>query len=113
MLVELRIYTIKPGKVAEFVDFYEEKAWPLQQRHLGNCLGWYTAKEGTLFQVVHLWGYQDQGDRERRRDALYSDPDWLEYFNEMGNRGLMISAENQFLTPTNFSPAPLLRTVEG
>ena len=109
-LVELRIYTIKPGRVADFLALYEAKGWPLQQRYLGHCLGWYSSKEGDLFEVVHLWAYRDQGDREARRDALYRDPEWLEYFREMGECGLMLKARNQFLTPTRFSPLPAIDT---
>ena len=65
----MRIYTTRPGKLNAFVKLYQDYAWALQQKHLGQCLGWYTAAEGPLNQVVHLWAYSDQGDRERRRAA--------------------------------------------
>ena len=74
MIVDLRIYTCRPNKLAEFVKLYEEKAWPLQKQYLGNCLGWYTTVEGALNTVVHLWGYDSQADREARRNALAADP---------------------------------------
>jgi hypothetical protein len=70
MIVDLRIYTTLPNRLPEFVALYEEKAWPLQLRYLENCLGWYTTVEGELNTVVHMWGYADQGDRERRRAAM-------------------------------------------
>jgi len=50
-------------------------AWPLQQKYLGRCLGWFTTVEGELNTVVHIWGYEDQGDRERRRNAMAADPE--------------------------------------
>ncbi|MBM9468711.1 NIPSNAP family protein [Nakamurella leprariae] len=108
MLVEMRTYTIKPGRVDDFLSFYERHGWALQQQYLGTCLGWYSSKDGPLFQVVHLWAYQDYADRERRRDALYRDPAWVEYFDGVSEQGLLLAAENKFLSPTGFSPVPAL-----
>ena len=104
MIVDLRIYTCQPNRMAEFVKLYEEKAWPLQQKYLGRCLGWYTTVEGPLNRVVHMWGYEDQGDRERRRNAMAADPAWGVYLAEAARLGLLINMENRFLKPTTFSP---------
>ena len=104
MIVDLRIYTIRAGRVAEFVKTYQEHAWPLQQKHLGRCLGWYTSAEGPLNQVVHLWGYDSQADRERRRDAMAADPAWQAYLARSTEMGLLVAQENRFLKPTAFSP---------
>ena len=57
MIVDLRIYTVRPGQVENFVALYRDYAWPLQQKYLGRCLGWYTSFDGVLNQVVHLWAY--------------------------------------------------------
>ena len=54
MIVDLRIYTCKPGKMNDFVKMYEEFAWPLQKKYLGRCLGWYTTVEGPQNRVVHM-----------------------------------------------------------
>ena len=75
-----------------------------QQKHLGRCLGWYTAVEGMLNQVVHMWGYENQGDRETRRAAMVADPAWGEYVRRSGEAGLLVAQENRFLKPTDFSP---------
>ena len=104
MIVDLRIYTCKAGYLNDFVALYKEHAWPLQQKHLGRCLGWYTTAEGQLNQVVHLWGYDSQGDRERRRDAMAADPAWGEYMRRMKDTGFLVSMENRLLKPTDFSP---------
>lgn len=104
MIVDLRIYTCKPGKMAAFVKIYEEKAWPLQQKYLGNCLGWYTTAEGPLNRVVHMWGYADQGDREQRRKAMAADPAWGEYLRASGEADVLVNMENRLLSPTSFSP---------
>ena len=105
MIVDLRIYTCRPNKLAEFVKLYEDKAWPLQKQYLGNCLGWYTTVEGALNTVVHLWGYDSQADREARRNALAAEPAWGDYLAEAGRRDLLVAMENRILKPTAFSPA--------
>jgi hypothetical protein len=105
MIVDLRIYTTLPNKMAEFVAIYESKAWPLQLKYLENCLGWYTTVEGALNTVVHMWGYADQGDRERRRAAMAADPAWGEYLAELGAKSLLIAMENRIIRPTGFFAA--------
>jgi hypothetical protein len=102
MIVDLRIYTCLPNRLPAFVKLYEEKAWPLQLKYLENCLGWYMTVEGELNTVVHMWGYQDQGDRERRRNAMAADPAWGEYLKAAAEGGHLIRMENRLLRPTPF-----------
>ena len=104
MIVDMRIYTVKPGHMAAFVKLYQEHAWPLQQKYLGRCLGWYTTVEGPLNKVVHMWGYENQGDREVRRTAMAADPAWQAYLARSNELGLVTEQENRFLKPTEFSP---------
>ncbi len=104
MIVDLRIYTARPGKLAAFVALYQEHAWSLQQRYLGRCLGWYTTTEGALNQVVHLWAYDSQADRETRRAAMAADPAWREYLRRSEEAGLLVSQENRLMSPTAFCP---------
>ena len=104
MIVDMRTYTVRPGKLAAYVALYKEHAWPLQQKYLGRCLGWYTAAEGMLNQVVHIWAYEDQGDRERRRTAMAADPAWGAFLKKSEEMNLLLAQENRFLKPTDFSP---------
>jgi len=104
MIVDLRTYTVKPGKLAAYVKLYQDHAWPLQQQYLGTCLGWYTVAEGTLNTVVHMWRYDSQADREQRRAAMAKDPGWQEFIRLSQEADLLIKQENTFLTPTAFSP---------
>ena len=106
MIVDLRIYTCKPGKMGAFVELYQNHAWALQQKYLGRCLGWYTTVEGAQNRVVHLWGYDSQADREARRKAMAADPAWGVYLKLVGEADLLIDMENRFLAPTTFSPPP-------
>jgi hypothetical protein len=104
MIVDLRTYTVRPGKLAAYLKLYQEHGWPLQQKYLGTCLGWYTVAEGTLNTVVHMWRYDSQADREARRAAMVQDPGWKEFLRLSEEAGLLVKQENMFLTPTAFSP---------
>ncbi len=106
MIVDLRIYTCRPNHLPAFVALYKEKAWPLQQKYLGRCLGWYTTVEGALNTVVHLWAYDSQADREARRAAMAADPAWGAYLKAAADAGLLVAMENRILRPNDFSPLP-------
>ncbi len=105
MIVDMRVYTTRPGKLAAFVGLYRDYAWPLQQKYLGRCLGWYTVAEGPLNQVVHLWAYDSMADRETRRSTMAADPAWMDYVKRSEEAGFLVAQENRFLKPTEFSPA--------
>ena len=104
MIVDLRIYTCKPNRMGDFVKIYQDLAWPLQQKYLGRCLGWYTTVEGELNRVVHMWGYDSQGDREARRKAMAGDPSWGAYLAAVAQADVLVNMENRILAPTAFSP---------
>jgi hypothetical protein len=103
MIVDMRTYTFMPGRVAEWVAIYEKYGWPLQKKYLGNCLGWYTSLEGRLHQVVHLWGYESQADREARRTAMHHDPEWQEFLAKVRALGVSTAQENSILVPAAFA----------
>ena len=67
MIVEMRTYTIKPLHTAAFLSLYEQQALEVQKQYLGHLIGFYVSEVGTLNQVVHLWGFDSLGERERRR----------------------------------------------
>ena len=83
---------------------YKEMAWPLQQKYLGRCLGWYTTVEGKLNCVVHLWAYDNQGDREDRRSRMQADPAWQAFLKRGAELDALVEQENRILRPTDFSP---------
>jgi len=104
MIVDHRTYAVKPGNLPTFLKIYEEQGWPLQQKHLGNCLGWYVSMDiGPLNQVVHLWGYESLADRAERRAKLATDSDWQAYLGV--SMPLMDHMENKILQPTPFFQA--------
>ena len=74
-------------------------------KHLGNCVGWYTTVEGELNTVVHMWGYADQGDREKRRMAMAADPAWAAYLKLAAAQGALVKMQNRIIRPTGFFEA--------
>lgn len=102
MIVEERIYTLHPGKVPEMVRLYAEEGLALQQKYLGQFLGYFTAETGNLNQIVFLWGYDSVDDRAARRERMAQDPAWQRYLAKVGP--LLQQQENRLLRPTAFSP---------
>ena len=104
MIADLRIYTCKPGRMPEYAALYKQYGWPLQQKYLGHCIGWFTTVEGALNCVVHIWAYKDQADREARRNAMAADPAWGDFLRRTAEADLLVKMENRILRPTDFSP---------
>ena len=104
MIIDHRTYTTKPAKTGDFLEIWERMALPYQMQYLEGFVGMFTCDVGDLSQVVHMWRYEDQGDRERRRSAIYEDPGWLEYVKVLKESELIVKMENKILKPVSFSP---------
>jgi hypothetical protein len=102
MIVEERIYTLRPGEVPHYLRLYEETGLAIQRPTLGRMVGYFSTDVGPLNQVVHLWAYQNMAERAERRDALTSDPEWRSYVKTI--RPLIIGQESKILSPAPFSP---------
>lgn len=101
MIVEQRTYTLKPGKVGEYLALYREEGLEVQLAHLGQLVGYYSVEVGALNQIIHMWAYDDANDRARRRKALYADPRWLNVVEKLV--ALIERMENVILKPTGFA----------
>jgi hypothetical protein len=102
MIVEERIYTLHAGKVPEMVRLYGEEGLALQQRYLGEFIGYFSTETGNLNQVVFMWGYDSLDDRAARRERLAQDPGWQRYLQKVVQ--LILTQENRILKPAPFSP---------
>jgi NIPSNAP len=100
MIVELREYIFKPGKVKEYFDLVQAEALELQVKHLGAPVGYYATDIGPQSQVIHMWAFADYADRERRRDALDAEPAWKAF--QPKSAALVQSYETKILTPAPF-----------
>ncbi len=104
MIVDLRTYTMVPGRLGAWLKLYESDGFPIHVRHLGQPMGIFTTDVGTLNQVVFLWRFEGQGARERQRGALEADPDWISYRRKSADAGNVQLQENKIIKPTAFSP---------
>ena len=75
MIYDHRTYNLVPLKMGKWLALYEECALPVQQKYLGNLIGFFQTEIGTLNQVVHLWGFvQDDEVRNAYRVAAENVP---------------------------------------
>lgn len=94
-LVDHRIYTIALRKMPEFLDVFNCLAMPILLETLGNPIGFYTSLVGQQNQFIHLWGYQDLADYEKRCQARDSHPRFFEYLSASGH--LITSQETRLI----------------
>ena len=78
-LVDHRIYTIALRKMPEFIEVFNRLAMPILMETLGHPIGFYTSLVGPQNQFVHLWGYDDLADYERRCKARDTHPAFPAY----------------------------------
>jgi hypothetical protein len=100
--VDERTYTITYGQVPQCVALTKKLAWPIIQRAGWQLIGYFASVTGTINQVVHLWYWDSQAQREERQAKAVADPDWPVYQSANGQR--MLRQENRYLEPTHFSP---------
>lgn len=101
MIVDIRTYTIVPRKMKAYLAAFEQYGLPLQKKYIGEPLGYFVVEQGTLNQVVHLWGYESLADLEKKRAARDADPSWADYLAR--TEGLVAAQENKLTRPTAWS----------
>jgi hypothetical protein len=104
MIIDHRTYTLVPLKLGKWLELYEQYGLPVQQKYLGNLIGFFQTDIGTLNQVVHLWGFDDLAERQRRRAEMAKDPAWHEFLRRNEELGALRHQENKIVVPVRFSP---------
>lgn len=102
MIIDHRVYSLRPGAVQPFLDMFEQDGLPLYLHYCGKLVGYYVSDSGELNQLIHLWAYDSVEDRERRRSELYRDPRWTAFLEAA--LPLIVKQESRLLKPTRFSP---------
>src|SRR6187402_274170 len=102
MIVDHRTYELQPGRLRDFLALYEKEGLPVQKKHLGHLVGYFSTEVGNVNEIVHIWAYEDLADRTRRRAAMAADPAWQAYLQK--SREYMKHMNNKILVPTSFSP---------
>ena len=67
MIVDLRTYRVKPGKMPPELDLYARRGLAPQVRHLGSPLAYLYGESGDINTLVHLWVFEDAADRAPAR----------------------------------------------
>lgn len=102
MFYELRTYRLKVGSLPAYLKLVQETGLPIQMRHLGQLIGYFSTDIGPLNQIVHLWAFDSLDERDRRRSALLSDPQWQDFLPHL--QANIEEMECKILRPTAFSP---------
>jgi hypothetical protein len=103
MIHELRTYTIKVGRLAEYVEKSGSIGRPIRGDRYGKLLGYWSTELGPLNQVVHLWEYADLAARATARAGLARDERWVrEYLPQ--SSPLLEAQETVILTPFEWAP---------
>ncbi|HSJ27505.1 MAG TPA: NIPSNAP family protein [Acidimicrobiia bacterium] len=76
MLLEIRTYTLHPGKRPEFVAWFEEEVAPAMEAAGMSILGSFESiEDDDVF--VYLRRFVDEDERTRLTAAFYSSDTWL------------------------------------
>ena len=101
MVYEMRMYTLRPGKISQFEEMIEQEGLPIISKY-SKLVGWWSTEIGTLNEVVHIWAYEDMNHRTRARAAQLKDPQFMRFKRKAIE--LIVSQRNNILTPASFSP---------
>ena len=104
MLLDVRTYRCRPGTIAAHLKLYDEHGKAPQFRCLGKPLAFLKTETGDVNEYVHIWKYDNAGDREAKRAKLWADPDWLAYTKKSAELGALVSQTNRLMIPTDFCP---------
>ena len=102
MLLDVRTYTCHPGTIKQHLDIYEKFGKTPQTKHLGDPLAYLLCETGNPNQYVHIWVYENAGDREMKRNAMWADPDWIKYTKKSAELGALAQQENKLMKPVDF-----------
>ncbi len=106
MLLDVRVYTCRPGTIAKHLALYAEKGAGPQSRNLGNPVIHAKCETGDPNQYIHVWLYDSAADREAKRAAMWADPEWVAYTQASAQLGALASQQNSLWSPVDFFGSP-------
>ena len=98
MIHELRIYTLRPGIQAKYLDIVANIGMRIRKNDYGRLVGAWTADIGQLNEYYHLWEYDDLNERTRLRAGLQKAPGWQDEYLA-ASRGMVVAQRNMLLNP--------------
>ncbi|HEX9866200.1 MAG TPA: NIPSNAP family protein [Acidimicrobiia bacterium] len=75
MLVEIRRYTIEPGRRDEFVAWFEREVMPAMEAEGMRILGMFVGVEDPD-SFFYLRGFTSEEERARQIEAFYDSAEW-------------------------------------
>jgi hypothetical protein len=102
MIVEERVYTLRPGCVSDYLRLEESLGAEIYLETMGNVVGIFSSEVGQLNQITHLVAFEDFTDRTTRRAKLKSNADWEHYAAQV--RPMILRQRSSLLIPAPFSP---------
>ena len=102
MIYEMRIYTVKVGKMDQYIKHFEKIGLPIISKY-SKLIGYWYTETGVLNQVIHIWEYENFNERIEKRKALYDDYEWLENFIPTALQ-MLEKQESRIMNATSFSP---------
>jgi hypothetical protein len=97
MIYEIRTYTLKPGSIPEFEKRFEA-VLPTRLKHSELAAFWHT-ESGPLNQVIHVWPFENLGQRDEIRSRLAKESDWPPKTHD-----LIVFMNSEIFSPAPFSP---------
>jgi len=104
VIVDVRTFHFKPGKMPQELDLYAKRGLASQTRHLGPPLAYLHGESGDINALVHLWVFEDVAERARKRAAMMADPEWQTYLKLADEAGFLVDQRNNLMVPASFAP---------
>jgi hypothetical protein len=102
-LIDLRIYSFKPGALAAFLPVCAGAGLPGQRRHCRDLVFHATSISGPSDQLVQAWAYENHAQYDAGQRALFKDPSWaLDYRQRVIH--LVAEQEHRYLQTLPWSP---------
>lgn len=97
MLIERRVYTLRPGMQDAFWRAQQERGFELVKPILDRLIGYFHWSDEAGTQITHLYRYDSFDDWKQRLHGLYVVKALEPYFRTV--RTLMTAQENKMLEP--------------
>lgn len=104
-LFELRTYYAASGKIDQLNARFRDATLRLFAKHGMTNIGYFVPVPNPDSKIIFLLAYPNRTARDTSWAALVTDPDWMRARTESEANGQLVDKiEEQFLTPTDYSP---------
>ena len=102
-LIDLRVYSFKPGGLSSFLPVCASAGLPGQLRHCGDLVFHSISTSGPLDQLVQAWAYKDHSQYDHGQRSLFKDPEWARDYRQRVIH-LVDEQEHRYLQTLSWSP---------